>query len=111
MTRRRPAGKLGDSRQHFPPMCERDADLFRIRIRQMAEHRDINVVLGKSFSVLPEAELLKPIRNLLHRRPPTDLTPSVLDRQERKSTTCTDYCRAQGKALYSLSITRVRENQ
>jgi len=57
MTRWRRAGKLGDSRQHFPPMCERDADLFRIRIRQMAEHRDINVVLGKTLSVLRKTQL------------------------------------------------------
>jgi hypothetical protein len=29
----------------------------------MAEHRDIDVVLGKTFSVLLEAERVKPIRN------------------------------------------------
>jgi hypothetical protein len=31
---------------------------------------------------LPETKLLKPIRNLLHRRPPTDLTLSDLDQQD-----------------------------
>jgi hypothetical protein len=53
----------------------------------MAEHRDINVVLGKPLSVLLEAERVEPIRNLLHRRPPTDLTLSVLDYQDKRSTT------------------------
>jgi hypothetical protein len=30
--------------------------------------------------ILGHAEFFEPIRNLLHRRPPTDLTLSVLDR-------------------------------
>ena len=50
-------------------MPERDADLFQIRIRQMAKHRDINVVLGEPLSVLLKAERVEPIRNLLHWRP------------------------------------------
>src|SRR5215472_3689671 len=66
-------------------MPERDTDLFQIRIRQMAEHRDINVVLGKPLSVLPKAERVEPIRNLLHRREPADFCLSVLDRQDNKS--------------------------
>src|SRR6516225_7570154 len=46
----------------------------------MAEDGNVNFVLGKALSVLPETELIEPVRNLLHRRPSTDLTLSVLDR-------------------------------
>ena len=48
---------------------------------KMAENGNVNFVLGKALSVLPETELFEPVRNLLHRRPSTDLTLSVLDRQ------------------------------
>ena len=47
----------------------------------MAENANVNFVLGKALSVLPETELFEPVRNLLHRRPSTDKTVSVLDRQ------------------------------
>ena len=46
----------------------------------MAENGNVNLVLGKALSVLPETEPFEPVRNLLHRRPSTDLTLSVLDR-------------------------------
>src|SRR6476659_3144032 len=48
-------------------MPERDTDLFQISIRQVGKHREINVVLGKALNVLPDTELLEPVRNLLHR--------------------------------------------
>src|SRR5262249_24422866 len=54
-------------RENFAPMPERDPDLFQIGIRQIGEHREISVVLGKALSVLPDTELLEPVRNLLHR--------------------------------------------
>src|SRR5262249_36531829 len=38
----------------------------------MAENGNVNLVLGKALSVLPETELSEPVRNLLHRRPSTD---------------------------------------
>ena len=42
-----------------------------------------------AYSDMPS--FLKPIRNLLHRRPPADLMLSVLDRQEREfSKACQD---------------------
>jgi hypothetical protein len=47
----------------------------------MAENGNVNLVLGKALSVLPETELFEPVCNLLHGRPSTDLTLSVLDRQ------------------------------
>src|SRR5215467_6384925 len=33
----------------------------------MAENGNVNLVLGKALSVLPEAELFEPVRNPLHR--------------------------------------------
>ena len=43
---------------------------------------DLDVILSEALSVLPETELLKPVCNLLHRGPPTDLQSSeLLDRQ------------------------------
>ena len=65
----------------------RNANLFEVLIGQIRQDDKANVILGKALTVLPETKLLKPIRNLLHWRPPTDLTPSVLDRQDTKSNT------------------------
>jgi hypothetical protein len=59
-------GKLCDSRQHYPPMPEEDADVLEVLIGQMTERGDTNAVLSEALPVLPETELLKPIRNLLH---------------------------------------------
>ena len=42
---------------------------FEVLIRQIRKDAEIDLVLGKALSVLPEAELLKPVRNLLHRGP------------------------------------------
>src|SRR6516162_5784541 len=58
----------------------RDANLFEILIDQVTQNIEINIILGKALRVLPETELSEPVRNLLHRRPSTDLTLSVLDR-------------------------------
>ena len=68
-------------------MPERDTKLFEVLIGQIAKDGGIDVVLGKALRVLGHAEFFEPVRNLLHRRAPTELTPSVLDRQDRKSTT------------------------
>jgi hypothetical protein len=37
---------------------------------QIGQNGQADVILSEPLSVLPEAELLKPIRNLLHSRPP-----------------------------------------
>ena len=58
----------------------RDANLLEIVVGQVTQKIEINIILGKPLSVLPETELFEPVRNLLHRRPSTDLTLSVLDR-------------------------------
>jgi hypothetical protein len=59
--------KLRDSREHFAPMPEQDADLLEVLVGQVMQDRGINSILGKALCVLPKIELLKPIRNLLHR--------------------------------------------
>jgi hypothetical protein len=46
----------------------------------MTEYGDVDLVVGKALRILGHAEFFEPICNLLHRRPPTDLTLSVLDR-------------------------------
>jgi hypothetical protein len=56
-------------------MTERcNANLFEVLIGQIRQDDEGNVILGKALSVLPEAELLKPIRNLLHRGSPRRLS-------------------------------------
>ena len=52
-------------------MTERsDTEVFQVLVCQIAEDREIDIVISKALSILAETELLKPIRNLLHRRPP-----------------------------------------
>jgi hypothetical protein len=46
----------------------RDPEFFEVLVGQIGQNRNGDVVLGKALSVLPEAELLQPVRNLLHRR-------------------------------------------
>src|SRR4029450_960532 len=46
-----------------------DANLFKILVGQVTQNNEINIILGKALSVLPETELFEPVRNLLHRRP------------------------------------------
>src|SRR5262245_6259241 len=57
-----------------------DANLFEILVGQVTQNIEINIILGKALSVLPETEPFEPVRNLLHWRPSTDLTLPVLDR-------------------------------
>jgi hypothetical protein len=42
---------------------------FRVLIGEIRQDDKTNVILGKARDVLPETELLKPLRNLLHRGP------------------------------------------
>ena len=67
--RHRGGAQFGDGCEYFPAMPERDADVLEILIRQKAEYRDINFILGKALRVLPETKLSKPVRNLLHAVP------------------------------------------
>jgi hypothetical protein len=68
-----------DCRENLPPVPEWNTDFPKVLICEMAENGNVNLVLGKALSVLPETEPFEPVRNLLHRRPSTDLTLSVLD--------------------------------
>jgi hypothetical protein len=47
----------------------RDTNLFEILIGQVTQNLEVNIILGKALSVLPETELFEPVRNLLHRWP------------------------------------------
>src|SRR5262249_18429575 len=49
-----------------------DANLFKILVGQVTQNFEINIILGKALSVLPETEPFEPVRNLLHRRPSTE---------------------------------------
>jgi hypothetical protein len=64
-----------------------NADLFEVLICQISENGKIDIVFAEAVSVLPETELLKPNRKLLHFRPPTDLTRSVPEPAGQKSNT------------------------
>jgi hypothetical protein len=45
---------LSDGGQHLSPMPERDADILKVLICEMAEHQHINLVLNKTIRVLIE---------------------------------------------------------
>src|SRR5437899_10387027 len=47
-------------------MPERDADLFKISIRQMPEHHDVDVVVSECCGVPLQANLREPLRDWLH---------------------------------------------
>jgi hypothetical protein len=47
-------------------MTQRHPDFFKVSVREVRQDRKANIVLGKSLGVLPEAELLQPVGDLLH---------------------------------------------
>ena len=47
-------------------MPEQDPDLLEVLVSQVMQDRDVNSILGKGLSVLPESEPFEPVRNLLH---------------------------------------------
>jgi DNA invertase Pin-like site-specific DNA recombinase len=67
------AAKLGNRSQQLSAVPQRDANLLKIRIRQIAEYVDINIVVDKGRRVSLQANLRQPFRNLPHRRPRADL--------------------------------------
>ncbi len=42
-------------------MPEQDANLLKILISQIVEHRDINAILGESLGVLSQAKSIEPV--------------------------------------------------
>jgi hypothetical protein len=54
--------------QELTPMTERpNPKLSQVLVCQMGQDGEGNIVLGKALRVSPEADVLKPVRNLLHR--------------------------------------------
>ena len=56
-----------DSGKYLPSWAKWNANVFQILVGKMGEYGNVNLILGKALSVLPKAELLKPVRNLLLR--------------------------------------------
>ena len=54
----------------------RNTNLFEVLVGQIGQDDKADVVLGKALRVLPETELLKPDRDLLHRGAPPDYRAS-----------------------------------
>src|SRR6516164_7107341 len=86
-------------------MTERgDTEVFQVLVRQVGQNAKINIVLGKALSVLLKPELFEPIRNLLHWRPPTDISLSLLDRQKKVYYARRPYCSVQAKVACVVSL-------
>ena len=45
------------------------AKLFKVLVCQIRQDAKVNVILGKALSVLPKAEFLKPVGDVLHAAP------------------------------------------
>jgi hypothetical protein len=60
------AREFGYRSEELTPMTERQPDLFKVLIGEIGQDGKADIVLGKALRVLPEAELIKPVRNLLH---------------------------------------------
>jgi hypothetical protein len=64
-----------------------DSKFFQVLVCQMRQDTKIDVIIGKASRVLPETELLKPVRNLLHRGPsPRGYRAELLDRAMERLT-------------------------
>src|SRR5215471_9304365 len=57
------------------------AEFFEVLVCQIRQNGETNVILDESWSVLPKAERLKPVRNPLHRgRTPKGFSSMVSSR-------------------------------
>jgi hypothetical protein len=52
-------------------VADRNAKAIKVRVRQLAENFDIDVIFGKALRVLGRAAFSEPIRNFLHRGAPS----------------------------------------
>ena len=66
--------KLCDRAQNFAAMPQQNAELPEILLCQIADDREVDGVVGEALGVLSQAELFKPVRDLLHRDPCHRLT-------------------------------------
>ncbi|WP_245329325.1 hypothetical protein [Bradyrhizobium centrolobii] len=48
-------------------MAEQNSELVEILIHQLGKNADVDPILGKTLCVLPKPQILKPLRDLLHR--------------------------------------------
>src|SRR5262245_43308916 len=59
--------EVRDRPQHFAAMPEQNTEVLEILLRQIADDREVNGVVGEALGVLGQAELFEPVRDLLHR--------------------------------------------
>src|SRR5271167_361523 len=60
--------RSGYRAQQLTPMAQGGhSELFKVLVGQVSQDGKVDVILSKALSVLPETELPKPVRNLLHR--------------------------------------------
>src|SRR5262249_45319187 len=69
-SRARGLAEIGDLAQQLASMTKRHPNFFQILVCEIGQNLKSDIILDKTLSILPETELLKPIRNLLHRQPP-----------------------------------------
>src|SRR5262249_8395954 len=98
--------KTGYCAQNFAAITKDNAEVFQVLIGQVRKDGEINAAFSKTLSVLGHAELFEPVSNLLHWRPPTDFALSVLDRQDRKSSTCTNFLQRPGEGALQAGALR-----
>jgi len=60
--------RSGYREQQLTPMAQGGhSKRFKVLVVQVSQDGKVDVILSKALSVLPETELPKPVRNLLHR--------------------------------------------
>src|SRR5262245_18838402 len=67
--------EVRDRSQNFAAMPKQDTEVLEILLRQIADHREVNGVVGEALGVLGQAELFEPVRDLLHRDSASYWTP------------------------------------
>ena len=77
--RHRGVAQFGDGCKYFPAMPERDADVLEILIRQEAEYRDINFILGKALRVFARDQVVEASSQSAARSPATFEFPYSAD--------------------------------
>ena len=56
-----------DRSQNFAAMPQQNPEVLEILLRQIADDREVNGVVGEALGVLGQAEPFEPVRDLLHR--------------------------------------------
>ena len=59
--------EIRDRPQNFAAMPEQNTEVLEILLRQIADDREVNGVVGEALGVLGQAELFEPVHDLLHR--------------------------------------------